>query len=97
MINNVTYDLVLLKDGQEIMRKDGQTTGAIGSEQYTFRESQQGSVTMRLENLNDTGESVDFNIQVVPEFPLSVLMVMGVMVTAMLAVMRFRSIRSMQH
>ena len=97
MINNVTYDFVLLKDGQEIMRKDGQTTGAIGSEQYTFRESQQGSVTMRLENLNDTGESVDFNIQVVPEFPLSVLMVMGIMVTAMLAAIRFKSIRLMQH
>jgi hypothetical protein len=91
MINDATYDFVLVKDGQEIFRKQGQTIAGIGSEQFTFKESQQGSVTVTLENINNTGESADFNIQVVPEFPIGVLMIMGGIVAAMLAITRFRN------
>ena len=69
-INDATYDFVLLKDGQEIVKRQGQTVAGVGAEQFTFKESHAGSITVRLENINNTGESVDFNLQVVPEFQL---------------------------
>ena len=73
-VMDATYDFVLVKDGQEIARRQGQTIAGVGSEQFTFTEG--GSVTLRLENLNNTGESLDFNIQVVPEFPVSILVLL---------------------
>ncbi|MFQ5940352.1 MAG: hypothetical protein ACE5KA_01455 [Nitrososphaerales archaeon] len=94
-ITDATYEFILLRDGEEIVKRQGQTVAGVGAEQFTFNESQAGSVTLRLENINNIGESVDFNIQVVPEFPMSVLMVMGGIVAAMLALTRFKNITSM--
>jgi len=95
-IRDATYDFVILKDGQEIIRKQGQTTAGVGSEQLAFKKSHEGAITLRLENINNTGESVGFNIQVVPEFPLSVLLVMGSIIAAMLVLMRFRNVHSLK-
>jgi len=75
-LRDVTYDFVLLKDGQEIIRRQGQTLAGVGSEQFTFAGSQAGSVTLRLENINNSGESVEFSINVVPEFPINILLLL---------------------
>jgi hypothetical protein len=66
---DVTYDFVLEKDGKEIVRKPGSTTGSIASELFTFTESQKGSVTLRLENISKTGESADFTLRVGSQLP----------------------------
>lgn len=88
-INDAKYDLVLLKDGKEIARRQGQLLAGVGSEQFTFKESEVGALTLRLENINNTGESVDFNIQVVPEFSFGILIIAGIVVAGMLASVRF--------
>jgi len=75
-LRDATYDFVLLKDGQEIVKRQGQTLAGVGSEQFTFAGSQAGSVTLRLENINNSGESVEFSINVVPEFPISILLLL---------------------
>jgi hypothetical protein len=82
LLRDTTYNLLLLKDGQEILKRERKTVGGVGSEQFTFTGSHMGSVTLRLENINNTGESIDFNMQVVPEFPLSTIFVMMAAVSA---------------
>ena len=70
---DVSYDFVLVKDGKEIVRRLGSTAGSIASEQFTFAGSHQGSVTLRLDKIGDTGESADFTLRVgsqLPETPL---------------------------
>jgi hypothetical protein len=91
-IMDATYDFVLVKDGKEITRRQGQAIAGVGSEQFMFTEG--GSVTLRLENINNTGESVDFNIQVVPEFPVSILVsLMAITFGAVILASRLNTIR----
>lgn len=91
-MRDVTYDFVLLKDGQEIIRRQGQSVSGVANEQFTFKESQAGAVTLRLENIGNTGESVDFNIQVVPEFPIGAVIAMAGAVAAVLIFTRIKLI-----
>jgi hypothetical protein len=93
-ISEGTYDLVLIKDGKEIARRQGQLIAGVGSEQFTFKQSETGALTLRLENINNTGESVDFNIQVVPEFPVGVIVLAGIVIAGMLASVRFTGLAS---
>jgi len=90
-MKNVPYDFVLIKDGNEILKRTGQqSTMDVGTEQFTFTESQTGSVTLRLDNIGNTNESVEFSINVVPEFP-NVLTIMAGAVTVLL-LLRFKKI-----
>jgi len=91
-LRDVSYEFMLVKDGQELTKRQGQTVGGTTSEQFSFSESQAGSVTLRLENLNNTGESVSFDIQVVPEFPLSALIIMAGLVATVLGLTKFKNI-----
>ncbi|MFQ5968892.1 MAG: hypothetical protein ACE5J2_00140 [Nitrososphaerales archaeon] len=89
-IRDATYDFLLVKDGQEIIKRQGQTLAGVGSEQFTFTQSQTGSVMLRLDNVNDTGESIEFSINVVPEFAPSVLAIMAGVIATMLLITRFK-------
>ncbi|MGH9878383.1 MAG: hypothetical protein ACRD5H_12170, partial [Nitrososphaerales archaeon] len=91
---DVTYDFVLVKDGQEIIRKQGQTLAGVSSEQFTFSQSHAGSVTLRLENINNSGESIQFPFVVTPEFPVSlVVLLMAVTFGAVILAGRYNIVK----
>ncbi|MGH9923140.1 MAG: hypothetical protein ACRD38_10340, partial [Nitrososphaerales archaeon] len=91
---DVTYDFVLVKDGQEIIRKQGQTLAGVSSEQFTFSQSHAGSVTLRLENINNSGESIQFPFVVTPEFPISlVVLLMAVTFGAVILAGRYNVVK----
>jgi len=84
-INDAKYDFMLLREGSHITHRSLQSISqGISVEKVTFKEDQTGSVTLRLENINlTTGETAEFSIQVVPEFPISVAIVMASMFVIM--------------
>jgi hypothetical protein len=91
---DITYDFVLVKDGQEITRRSGQTLGGAASEQFTFSESHAGSIKLRLENINNTGESMEFAFIVTPEFPLGlVVLLMAGTFGAVVLASRYHTVR----
>ncbi|MFY3741942.1 MAG: plastocyanin [Candidatus Nitrosomirales archaeon] len=95
-INDATYDFMLLREGSHITHRSLQSISQGTSvEKVTFKEDQTGSVTLRLENINLTsGETAEFSIQVVPEFPISVAIVMASMFAIMTLVnYRYKSFR----
>lgn len=67
----VTYDIMLLKDGEHIDESHREGQEAL-VQYYTFDEP--GNYMLRIENINnDPEESLDLPIQVVPEFPVAAL------------------------
>ncbi len=66
-----TYELIVVdKDGNEVSRAGGVTTPeGISSHDVTF--VSQGAFTVRVENIQGSGESVQSSITVVPEFPVA--------------------------
>ncbi len=90
-INDAQYDFMLIREGAHIVHRSLQTIAQGASlEKYTFKQDQTGSVTLRLQNINLTsGEDVEFSLQVVPEFPFSVAMVMA-SVFGIMTLVRYR-------
>lgn len=77
----VTYDIMLLKDGEHIDESHREGQEAL-VQYYTFDEP--GSYILRIENINnDPEENLDLPIQVVPEFPVAALgLAAGIAATA---------------
>ncbi len=95
-INDATYDFMLIREGSHITHRSLQPISQGTSvEKVTFKEDQTGSVTLRLENINLTsGETAEFSIQVVPEFPIGVAIVMASIFAIMTLVnYRYKSFR----
>jgi hypothetical protein len=72
-IEDITYDIMLFKDDQHITESHRSKQTA-EQQRYVFPD--QGSYTLRIENINNTGASIDLPMQVIPEFPLSVFVLM---------------------
>jgi hypothetical protein len=89
-MKDTKYKFVVLKDGQELIRRDGIAVGGSGNESVTFPTNVVGPVTIRLENIGDSNESAEFTINVVPEFPLLVILPMVLAFAGMIALFRFK-------
>lgn len=88
-LDDATYDIVLLKDGEHI--DDTHRTNQTATDQhYTFEE--EGSYTLRIENINGSGESeaVEIPMQVTPEFPLGAFGIAAAALGAIVAAGRSR-------
>ena len=71
-VSDAKFDFVIIKDGDVVFREDDLTTlVGVGTIQYTFTDV--GSYTIRLEDINDEQEDVEFNIRVIPEFPIAII------------------------
>ena len=77
-IEDAEFDFAIIQDGQEVMRSHitepsspGQAYGA----QHSFTSA--GSYVIVVENINGTGERVEFPVQVTPEFPVLIASVMA--------------------
>jgi len=62
-IEDITYDIMLFKDDQHITESH---RSAQTAEQQKYVFPDQGSYTLRIENINDTGASIDLAMQVIP-------------------------------
>jgi hypothetical protein len=72
-IKDIAYDIMLFKDDQHITESH---RSAQTAEQQKYVFADQGSYTLRIENINNTGASIDLPMQVIPEFPLSIFALM---------------------
>ncbi len=77
-LRNSEYTFVILQNGDEIHRTTG--TAQIGGyfEKFTFAENQTGPVTIKFENIRNTGQETEFGIVVVPEFGTVTMMILGI-------------------
>ncbi|MGY5152518.1 MAG: PEFG-CTERM sorting domain-containing protein [Candidatus Nitrosopumilus sp. bin_6a] len=78
IVGDVSYDFVLVQNGTEIHRKSGVANGGGTFENFVFVEKESGDVTIRIEKIAGTDEYVEITVNVVPEFDLLVLLVLGV-------------------
>ena len=76
-LRNSEYTFVILQNGDEIHRTTG--TAQIGGyfEKFTFAEEHTGHVTIKLENIRNTGQETEFVIVVAPEFG-TVMLILGI-------------------
>lgn len=81
-LDKVPHDFVLISNGKEIFREFKDSPSYI--HEYKFTKEQTGSLTVKLENLNNSGEDIEFVSTVVPEFPFAFIIApvaIGLMVT----------------
>ena len=69
-----TYDFVILHNDKEIHRTSDNAIVGGGFEDFTFSESQKGSIIVRFEKIEGTSAYTEFAMVVVPEFgPIAIL------------------------
>src|SRR5574338_125821 len=90
-VQNAEYDFVLIQNGQEIQRKSHVASAGGSFEDVTFFEANRGPMTLKIENINKSGESVELPITVTPEFPLGWLIVLGVVFSGLVVIPRIKS------
>lgn len=83
------YDVMLYKDG-EYIAPSHRTDQTSQNQKYAFDTS--GSYTIRIDNINDSGQRVEIPIQVTPEFPLGTLVIFGAVSTAVIVALRLKPI-----
>ncbi len=91
LLEKAPHELVIISNGNEILRESHDSPSHI--HEYTFAEEQKGQVTIRIENLNNTGENLEFGVTVVPEFPFAILAMTG-LVAFMVLAMRIKKIKT---
>ena len=83
----VEYDIAMYKGGQLVA--SSQTTDQTTTRQlYDFGD--QGQYTVRVSDIEGSGEFIDFSIQVTPEIPLHMFAAMAAVFAGMVALHRFR-------
>jgi len=94
LVNNVHYDFMVTKDGQPIksLRSSFAISG-IATHTVEFPSSGSFSVIVNVLGVGDftepQNESIAFDLKVVPEFPISTVIVMASVVGIMIALTRF--------
>jgi hypothetical protein len=84
LLRNTTYDFVILQNGKQIHAKSA--NAQIGGDyvDYTFSESQKGPITIQFNNLRGTDQKTEFSMMVVPEFGVSVFIILTISTTVVI-------------
>ncbi len=91
-LNNVNYDFMIIKDGTHLIYKTSQKAiDGSATQEFTFEPLEHGSATIKLENLNNARESVEFSINVVPEFPVNLMAITAIGLIGVLVAVRLKS------
>ena len=90
-LKHSSADLVIFKDGKEIVRKHHKAPIGAIVQDHTFTEEQTGTILLLIENINNTGESAPLLITVVPEFPLGPFVILLATVSTVIVITRYRS------
>lgn len=96
---NAVYDFAIIKDNKVLINREGQSapTG-VAVEKFTFSKEQTGSIAVKVSNVRLLGESfptadeTTFSINVVPEFPLGIMLIATSAIAAMIVVGRFKKL-----
>jgi len=75
-VQQAEYDFVLLQNNLEIQRKVGLAQAGGSFEEYFFSGNNLGTITLRIENIDESREFVEIPISVTPEFPFGSLIVL---------------------
>ncbi len=68
LLNDIPHTLVLVtSDGKELLREYAER--ADYRHTFVFGEEHQGQLIVRIEGINNTDESIEFPLTVIPEFP----------------------------
>ncbi|AJZ76456.2 hypothetical protein [Candidatus Nitrosotenuis cloacae] len=71
------YDFTILQNGQALYKNSGMAQAGGSFEDVIFFESNKGPITLQIENINQSDESIEIPIMVTPEFPLGLSLVLG--------------------
>ena len=88
-LRNSGYDFVLMQDGSPIHRESGVAVVGGDFKDYVFAEEQAGTASVRIENIRDTGQYVEFTFAVAPEFGAVAALVLVAGVGAAAALSRY--------
>lgn len=77
-IRQAEYDFVILQSDNEVFRKHGIAPAGGSFVDYRFLESNVGSATLQIENINGSSEYAKIPISITPEFPFSSLIIFAV-------------------
>lgn len=85
-LRNSDYSFVIIQNGEELHRVSG--TATIGGEftKFTFGEDQTGPMTIKFENIRNTGQETEFGIMIAPEFGTVVMLILGVSLIGLIAI-----------
>ena len=91
-VYDAKYDFVLVSaDNKEIFRKSGLASAGGSFENYRFAEKDLGGAMLRIENINNSGEFIELPINVTPEFPLGVVLILPVFLFGIVLFSRFKN------
>ncbi|ABX13572.1 hypothetical protein Nmar_1676 [Nitrosopumilus maritimus SCM1] len=93
---DIAYDFVLIKNGTEIHRKSGLATGGGTFENFVFVEKEAGDVTIRIENIGGTDEYVEIAVNVAPEFPLGVSIILAIILISIVVLSKTKYVTNFQ-
>ena len=87
-IENVRFDIMLYDPDENHVDASHRSKQTTYTQTYTFDRT--GAFTLLITNVNFSGESAEFHLSVVPEFPVGILIATGVMIAGMLALVRYK-------
>jgi len=85
-IMDAYYEFVLIKDGEEILRKPGIAPAGGYFEDYVFADEHSGQVLVKLDKINKSEEYAEISVNVVPEFGSLSLLVISITFVMLLIV-----------
>ncbi len=91
-----SFDFVVIQNGREVYR-NSTSSGTGGSfVDYTFTKDQEGPITIKLENIDNSGESAEESIVIVHEFPFGPLAVLLALFATTIAFSKLRFLPDLQ-
>lgn len=95
-VDDVSYDFVIIQNGTEIHRKSGIASSGGTFENFVFVERETGDLTLRVEKIAGTDEYVEIPINVTPEFPLGMSIVLVTIMSLLVIISKTRYIKNFQ-
>ncbi len=87
-IMDAYYEFVLIKDGEEILRKPGIAPAGGYFEDYVFADEHSGKMLVKLDRINRSDEYAEISVNVVPEFGPFAILILSVSLIAILLATR---------
>ena len=90
-VTQAEYDFVLSQNNNEILRKSGFAQAGGSFENHKFSENQLGQITLRIDNIDNSGEFAEIPISVTPEFPFGSLVTVSIIFSIFVLFSRLRN------
>jgi hypothetical protein len=87
-VSNVEYDFILTQNNESVYQNSGIAKAGGSYEDVTFFEENKGTITLRIENIDQSDEFIEFPILVTPEFPLGMLLVVVILFSVVVVTSR---------